>query len=125
MKFRSARAARSSLARRASSLASLFRTCVAARFAKVDYGHVEQEDLDVQLQLRAADAVARRVVPRRRNHRIDGLGLVEPLRTCCLPRLHGTQRSGTHTASCGAQVRAWRADSRCNSGPSPDSSRDR
>jgi len=38
------------------------------QYAKVDYGHVEQEDLDVQLQLRAADAVARRVVSRRRNH---------------------------------------------------------
>jgi len=38
------------------------------QYAKVDYCHVEQEDLDVQLQLRAAGAEARRVVSRRRNH---------------------------------------------------------
>jgi hypothetical protein len=87
--------------------------------------------------------------PRNRNlwaqsARIAGLGSSKPSRTCCPARLHGTQRSGTHTASCGgarsrrlhsaarrrlARVRAaaadaWR-DSRCTSGSSPESSRDR
>jgi hypothetical protein len=61
----------------------------------------------------------------------------EARRTCCRDRLHGMQRSGTHTASCGgarsrllhaagrsrcargraAAPDAWRADSRCSSGP--------
>ncbi len=73
-----------------------------------------------------------------------GQGLAKPSRTCCRARLHGKQRSGTHTVSCGgarsrrlhfagrlchARVRAaaadaWR-DSLCTSGSSPESSQDR
>jgi hypothetical protein len=73
-----------------------------------------------------------------------GQRLAKPSRTCCRARLHGKQRSGTHTASCGgarsrrlhsavrrrhARVRAaaadaWR-DNRCTSGSSPESLRDR
>ena len=30
-------------------------------------------------------------------------GLAKPSRTCCRARMHGKQRSGTHTASCGGE----------------------
>ena len=77
-----------------------FRSCLCADEMDAPILGPSRDDVASGPILHALNArVKARRVPSARG--IAGQGLAKPSRTCCRARLHGKQRSGTHTASCG------------------------